>query len=207
MNLKKSVFITLAIALTTSVTAADEAVWPKDSASDLSIFVTILRFRIYADHCSAKVPQLKPKFESLMGNLNSHIQEISKGLLASDVFKSMKDKPVPVEIVDALKDSFDDVRHNVERLDAASICPRTLQNFGEMDDESLKSGLMAVLTAVQNMIQKLEKQSARQASPNKSLQWFVIHKAHGRWRVVSAPVERRRDPVLTRQPTAAELNR
>ncbi len=161
MNLKKSVFIALAIALTTSVAPAAEVVWPKNSASDLSIFVTILRFRIYADHCSTKVPQLKPKFESLMENLNSYIRDISKGLLASDAFKGMKDKPVPAEIIDALKDSFDDVRHNVERLDAASICPKTLQNFGEMDDESLKSGLTEALTAVQNMIQKLEKQSAR----------------------------------------------
>ena len=161
MNLKNSVVIALVIVLLTSVTPAAEAVWPKNSASDLSIFVTILRFRIYADHCSAKVPQLQPKFESLMEGLNGHIQGISKGLLASDAFKGMKDKPVPAEIIDALKDSFDDVRHNFERQDAASVCPMTLQNVGEMDDESLKSGLTQVLTAVQNMIQKLEKQSAR----------------------------------------------
>ncbi len=134
---------------------------PKNSASDISIFVTMLRFRIYADHCSAKAPELKPKFETLIGNLNDRIQDISKGLLASDVFMGMKDKPVPVEIVDAFKDSFDDVRHNVERLGAASICPKTLRSFGEMDDESLKSGLTEALTAVQNMIQNLEKQGAR----------------------------------------------
>jgi uncharacterized protein YfkK (UPF0435 family) len=121
----------------------------------------MLRFRIYKDHCSARVPQLKPQFESLIENLNSRIQDISKGLLAADAFKGMKDKPVPAEILDALTDSFDDTRHNVERLDAASICPKTLQNFGEMDDESLKSGLTEALTAVQNMIQKLEKTSAR----------------------------------------------
>lgn len=153
-------FIALAILLVAPVSSASEVVWPKDSASDLSIFVALLRFRIYADHCSAKVPQLKPKFESLMENLNSHIQGISKGLLASDTFKGMKDKPVPAEIIDAFKDSFDDVKHNFERLDAASICPKTLQDLGEMDDESLKSGLTDILTAVQNMTRKLEKESA-----------------------------------------------
>ncbi len=161
MNLKNSVFVALAIFLNTSVTLSAEAVWPKNSASDLSIFVTTLRFRIYADHCSAKVPQLKPQFESLMETLSSHIQGISKGLLASDVFEGMKEKPVPVEIIDALKDSFDDVKHNFERLDAASICPKTLQSLDEMDDESLKSALVEILAAVRNMIRRLDKQSAR----------------------------------------------
>jgi hypothetical protein len=157
MNLKKSVFIVLAIVLTASVASAAEAVWPKNSASELSIFVTLLKFRIYADHCSARVPQLKPRFESLMEDLNSHVQGISKGLLASDVFKGMKDKQVPAEIIEAFKDSFDDVKHNFERRDAASICPKTLQDLGEMDDESLKSDLSQIFTAVQNMIRKLEK--------------------------------------------------
>jgi hypothetical protein len=156
-NLSNSVFIALAMALTTSVAPAAEAVWPKNSASELSVFATILRFRIYADHCSARTPQLKPKFESLMEDLSSRIQGISKGLLASDEFKGMEGKPVPVEIVDAFEDSFDDVKHNVERLDAASICPKALQDFGEMDDESMKSGLTANLKAVQNMILKLAK--------------------------------------------------
>jgi len=149
------------MALTTSVATVAEEVWPRNSASDVSIFVTILRFRIYADHCSAKVPQLKPKFESLMDDLNSRIQGISKGLLASEEFIGMKDKPVPVEIIDALKDSFDDVKHNVERLDAASICPETLQAFSDMDNKSLVSGLTVNLTGVQNMIQRMEKEGAR----------------------------------------------
>ena len=153
--------IALAMALTTSVATAAEEVWPKNSASDVSIFVTILRFQIYADHCSAKVPQLKPKFESLMEDLNSRIQGISKGLLASEEFMGMKDKPVPVEIIDALKDSFDDVKHNFERQDAASICPKTLQNVSDMDNESLISGLTANLTGIQNMIQRMEKENAR----------------------------------------------
>ena len=154
--------IALAMALTSSVATAAEEVWPRSSASGVSIFVTILRFRIYADHCSARVPQLKPKFESLMEDLGSRIQGISKGLLAAEEFKGMKDKPVPVEIIDALKDSFDDVKHNFERLDAASVCPKTLQDFGEMDNESLKSGLTANLMGVQTMIRRLEKEGARQ---------------------------------------------
>ena len=161
INLTKAVIIAMAIALHTSVATAAEEVWPKNSASDVSIFVTILRFRIYADHCSAKVPRLKPKFESLMEDMNSRIQGISNGLLASKEFMGMKDKPVPVEIIDALKDSFDDVKHNFERLDAASICPETLQAFSEMDNESLMSGLTVNLTGVQNMIQRMEKASAR----------------------------------------------
>jgi hypothetical protein len=123
--------------------------------------VTMLRFRIYADHCSAKVPQLAPKFENLVESLNNRIHGVSKGLLASDMFKGMTDKPVPADILDAFKDSFDDVRHNIERLDAASICPQKLQTFGEMDDDALTSDLTAALTAVHNMIQKLEQQSAR----------------------------------------------
>lgn len=161
MNRRNSVFIALAIALAAPVATAAETVWPKNSASDVSIFATMLRFRIYADHCSARVPQLKPQFESVTRNLNSHIQDISKDLLASDEFKAMKDNPVPPEIIDALKDSFDDVKHNFERLDAASICLKTLQDLGGMDDESLKAGLTANLKAVQNMTQRLEKESAR----------------------------------------------
>jgi hypothetical protein len=73
----------------------------------------------------------------------------------------MKDKLVPVEIIDALKHSFHDVTHNVERLDAASICSKALQNFGEIDNEALKAALTANLTAVQNMSQNLEKARVR----------------------------------------------
>jgi hypothetical protein len=161
MNFTKTLFIALAIVLATSFASAAEAVWPKDSASELSIFVTLQRYQIYADHCSARIPQLKPKFERLMDKLNSHIQGISKGLLASDVFKGMKDKPVPAEIVFAFKDTLDDAEHNFERQDAAVICPKTLQSLDETDDEALKSGLSEIFTAVQNMIRNLEKTSAR----------------------------------------------
>jgi hypothetical protein len=73
----------------------------------------------------------------------------------------MKDKPVPAGIIDALKDSFHDARHNFERRDAASICPAALQSLREMDDESLKSGLRETLTGIQNMIRNLEKDRAR----------------------------------------------
>ncbi|MEJ0099830.1 MAG: hypothetical protein WDO12_08855 [Pseudomonadota bacterium] len=168
MNFRNSAFI--AIALTASVAPAAEAVWPNNSASNLSVFAAVQRFRIYADHCSVEVPQLRPQFESLMERLNSRIQGISQGLLASDAFKGMKEKPVPAAIVAALQDSFDDVKHNFERLDAVSTCPKTLHDLGEMDDESLKSGLTEVLTAVRNMIQMLEKQNGSQALPDKPLQ-------------------------------------
>jgi hypothetical protein len=161
MDRRNSAFIVLAISLVTSVASAAEAAWPKNSASDLSIFVTLQRFRIPADHCSDKVPALKPQFDSLMEKLNSRIQGVSTGLLASDAFSAMKGKAVPAEIIFALKDVFADAKHNFERVDAESICPKTLDGLGEMDDEALKSGLRATLTAVQNMIQKLENESDR----------------------------------------------
>lgn len=164
-NCRHSVSIALAIAMAASVAPAAEAVWPKNSAGELSIFVTLLGYRIHADHCSAQVPQLKPGFESAMADLSSRLQGISNGLLASDLFRDMKDKPVPAEIIDAFKDSFDDTKHNFQRRDAAAICPTTLQDLGETDDESLKSGLTEVLTAVQNMMRNLEHERARQALP------------------------------------------
>jgi hypothetical protein len=170
MNIKNCVFIVIAILSTVSVASAAESVWPKNSASDFSIFVTLLRFRIYADQCSAEVPQLKQKFDVLVGRLDSQVQGLSKSLLTSDVFKGMKDTPVPADIINAFTDSFEDLKHNFERRDAASICPKTLQDLGEMDDESLKSDLSQTLTAVQNMIQNLEKDNARQASPSSRTQ-------------------------------------
>jgi hypothetical protein len=161
MNFKNSVFLALALALTISVATAAEAVWPKNSASEVATFATVLRFQIYADHCSDKIPQLEAQFDSLMESLSSRIQKLSMILLATDEFNGMKDTLVPVEIFDALKHSFHDVTHNVERLDAVSICSKTLQNFGDMDDEALQSALAANLTAVQNMSQKLENERAR----------------------------------------------
>jgi hypothetical protein len=107
------------------------------------------------------VPQLKPQFESLVEDLSGRIQDISTRLLASDVFKGMKEEPVPEEIVAAFKDSFDDLTHNVERRDATSICPKTIQSFRDIDDDLLKSGLTETLTAVQNMTRNLEKTRVR----------------------------------------------
>jgi hypothetical protein len=175
---KIPVFVALSF-LTISVASAVEAEWPKNSASDLSVFVTLQIYRIYADHCSVRVPQLQPGFESLMENLNNRIQGISKDLLASDVFKGMKDKPVPAEIVFALKDALHDAEHNFERKDAAFICPTTLQNLGEMDDESLKSRLSETLTAVQNMTRNLENESAR-GGRRPTIAWSDLdhHKVH-----------------------------
>ena len=161
MNFKNPIFIVLAIVLSCSGASAAEAVWPKNSASDLSIFVASMRFRIYAEYCSVRVPQLKPQFEILVENLNARIAGISKGLLATDIFDGMNDKPVPAAIINAFEDSLHDSKHNLERREAASVCPKALQNFGEMDDESLRSDLTDIFTAVQTMIQNLEKESAR----------------------------------------------
>lgn len=156
-----SAFLALAMALTISVATAAEPVWPKNTASEVATFATVLRYQIYADHCSDKIPQLEAKFNSLMESLSSRIQEMSKNLLATDEFNGMKNQLVPVEIFDALKHSFHDVAHNVEILDAATICSKTLQDFGDMDDQTLQSALAANLKAVQNMSQKLENERAR----------------------------------------------
>ena len=153
-------FWALVIILIAPFASAAEAAWPEDSASELSVFLTMLRFRIYADHCSAQVPKLKPEFNSLLENLDSRIQGISKSLLAFDVFRDMSNKPVPTDIVNAFRDSFDDMKHNVERRDAASLCAEKLQTFKELDDDSLKSGLTGILTAVQKMSRNLEADSA-----------------------------------------------
>ena len=142
--------------------AAGDVQWPQDSASEFSAFVTLQRFRIYTDHCSASVPLLKPEFERLAAQLPGRIQGVSKGLLASDAFRGMKGKPVPVEIVAAFKDSLHDAEHNFERKDAAAACPKTLQSIAGMGDEALGSELRVTLTAVQNMIRNLEHDGAPQ---------------------------------------------
>ena len=122
--------------------------------------MSLLRFRIPAEHCSAQLPDLKPEFQSLTEDLESRIQVVAKDLLASDTFKGMKDRPVPAPVVNALKDSFHDMQHNVERRDAPSLCPETLQTLRKVDDATLKSGLAVILTAVLKMSQNLEAESA-----------------------------------------------
>jgi len=170
MNAKNPTFLALAIFVMASVASPAETTWPTNSPSDLSIFLTLQRFQIYADQCSDKVPRLKPKFDSLMVSLSSHTHGISKSLLSSDVFRDMKTKPVPAAISFAFKDSLADARHNFERQDAESICPAKLQSLGEMDDESLRSDLTQTFLAVQSMIQNLERESARELSPNNRMQ-------------------------------------
>jgi hypothetical protein len=163
MNPGSSVIIALAIVATASAAAAAEAEWPKHSAGDLSLFVATAGLRIHADHCSASVPALQPRFASLLEKQGNDLQVISKGLLASGEFNSLQDQPVPTQIIEAFRDSFDDMKHNLERQDAASACPKALQRFGAMDHESLKSGLTEALTAVQTMLRNLEKEDARRA--------------------------------------------
>lgn len=150
-------FAVAALALVLGMPAhADERVWPSAAAGEFSLFVTLLRFQIYEEHCASSVPELKPEFEIRVQSLGRRIQAISIGLLGSEEFRDMKDRPVPTEIVDAFKDSFHDTRHNFERRDAASLCPETLQRLDRMTDESLKAGLTAALTAVRNMMRNLE---------------------------------------------------
>jgi len=131
--------------------SSSETVWSKSSVSDLSLFVTLQRYRIYTDHCSVKVPRLKPKFDGLMEDLSSRVQGISRSLLSSDAFREMKDALVPAEIGFALKDSINDARHNFEKQDADSICPKKLDDLGKISDESLQADLAQAIAAVQNM--------------------------------------------------------
>jgi hypothetical protein len=154
-------FIAFAIVLTASFASAAEAVWPKSSASELSAFATVLRFQIYADHCSATAPQLKPQFELLMEEIHRQIQGTLKRVLASAEFKGQKDMPVPAEIVNAIKDSFEDMKHNFERKAVADICTSTLQILREMDDAALQADLKEMLTSVRNMIRNTEAQSIK----------------------------------------------
>lgn len=151
----------LAVALTISVASAAEAEWPENPAGEVAMFATALRFQIYADHCSAGMPELGAKFDSLMKSLRDRIKGISTSVLASEEYHGMKDKVVPVEVIDALKHSFHDAEHNVERLDVASVCPQSLRDFGALDDEALKLTFTSNLTAVHNMSQKLEEARTR----------------------------------------------
>jgi hypothetical protein len=170
MNAKKPAFLALAIVVIASVTSAAETTWPTNSASDLSVFVTLQRFRIYADQCSDKVPGLKPQFDSVMESLSSHINGIAKSVLSSNVFRGMKTAPVPAAISFAFKDSLEDARHNFERQDADVVCPTKLQSLGKVDDDTLRFDLTQTLLAVQSMIKNLEKEGAREASPDGRMQ-------------------------------------
>jgi hypothetical protein len=164
MNLRNSLYAVLAIASSAVVPAAQHE-WPKSSASELSVFATLQRFRIYADHCSAGIPRLKPDFDSLMENLGRRVGDMARDLLATAMFRDLVGKPVPEEVIFSLEDAFHDVGHNIQRQDAASICPKALQNLRDVKDETLKSELAASLAAVRNLIRNLENEGARQGLP------------------------------------------
>jgi hypothetical protein len=156
-------FIALGMWLVVSAAATARESWPRDPASDVAIFATLLRYRIHAEHCSSSVPELKAQFASVVSVLTRRVQGISVKLLASDEFKGTKHLAVPSVIIDALSDSFEDSRHNVERLQSASNCQKTLLDFRQIDDEALEAGLAANLAAVQNMSQKLVRAGALHA--------------------------------------------
>jgi hypothetical protein len=160
-RLGKAAFLALAFFLAGPVASAAEAVWPRNSTGEFAMFVTLQRYQIQAEHCAARIPDMKSKFDALMEGLNSRVQGVSRVLIASDQFAGMKDKPVPPEIVFAFQDILEDTEHNVERHDAVLTCPGTLQELARISDESLRSGLTQILTAVQKMIQNLEREGAR----------------------------------------------
>lgn len=161
MKLKNSVFTALALACSSSVLLTAEVVLPTHSATEFPTFVIMQRYRIYAEHCSAEVPALKPEFESLVESLAGRIQEISSRLITSGKFDGLRGKAVPAEVIDAFRDILHDTQHNFERREAAYICPKTLQSLAELDDGTLKSGLGDIFTAVQKMLWNLENGSAR----------------------------------------------
>jgi len=70
------------VGLIAQAAAAAEAGWPKESASELSVYVALLKYRGPADHCAATVPGLKPEFEALMDELGNRIQRIAQDVLA-----------------------------------------------------------------------------------------------------------------------------
>lgn len=141
----------LAVAMATTVASETGADWPENPASEVATFATLLRFQIYADHCSAGMPGLKSNFDSLMQGLRDRIRGISTSVLASDEYKGMGDRVVPAEVLDALKHSFHDTEHNVERLNVATTCPQALRDFGALDDEALKLTFTSNLKAVHSM--------------------------------------------------------
>lgn len=165
MTSNKSAIVALTIALVTSVAHAAEVVWPRESASDFSLFVVLQRHRLYADHCSARLPQLTPKLQSLMQDLDRRIQAISKALLASGAYSGMMGRPVPAVIIFGFEDALHDAEHNLERQDAVLACQRKIQALGELDDEALAMDLSNTFTAVQKMIDNMEALSAPKASP------------------------------------------
>jgi len=170
MNLTRPVAIVLASVAAASVASSAEAVRTTRSVSDLSIFVTLQRYRIYADRCSTKSPQLKPEFDSLMQDLDDRIRAIANGLLSTTAFKGMNGKSVPDQIGFAFADSLDDAKHNVARQESESFCRKSLKEFAEIDDGSLKADLTQILIAVQKMTRNLETESARQVSPDNLVQ-------------------------------------
>lgn len=165
MTSRKPVVVALAIALTMSAANASEVVWPRDSASDLSIYLALQRHRLHADHCSTLLPQLTPKFRSLMQDLDRRVQVIAKVLLASGEYGGMKNRPVPDAIVFALEDTLHDAEHNFERQDAATVCQKKIQTLSELDDDALAMDLSSTLMAVRKMIQNAENEAASKASP------------------------------------------
>jgi hypothetical protein len=70
-------YIALVMAMMASV---GMAVSPSRSASEVSVFATLHRYRNYA----AEIPTLQPKFASLMEDLDRRIQAIAKGVLAAE---------------------------------------------------------------------------------------------------------------------------
>lgn len=159
--LRNSVLIAATIALTASVASAAEAEWSKNSVVGFSVFVTLQKYRIYADHCSTRSPQLKPEFDSRVGGLNSRLQGISRDLLSSGAFNGRGEAPIPADIAFAFQDILNDARHNFERQGTDAVCQKTLQVLGDMDDESLKEDLRQTLVAIQNMTRNMEKESVR----------------------------------------------
>jgi hypothetical protein len=153
-NLARRTLIALMV-FTAPLAVAAAPAWPRGPASDVSLFMALQRFRIHADRCSSTMPESAPAFATLMGNLDGHLQRISRELLAADEFRDMQQMPVPATIIDGLKDSFEDLKHNIERRDATSTCQDALRELRAMDDDALRAALRQALTAVQAMVRNV----------------------------------------------------
>jgi len=130
--------------------------WPMESTGDISVLLVRERYRIYTDHCAEEVPALKPAFEDVMSSLQNRIRRIGTRLLDSDAFKDMKRQAVSSTLLGALSGELATVRQEMEDLDAAAICPETLQSYRNTTDALLEDFLKRTLAGVRSTAQTLK---------------------------------------------------
>jgi HAMP domain-containing protein len=153
---RRAIAAALAAAALASSVSAQDADWPMESAGDMTVFVVHERYRITAEHCQDEVPALKSGFEDVMKSLKGRIRSIGRMLLDSDAFREMQSKPMPSTLVGALASELENVRDEVQEMDAATTCPQTLQDYRELTDAGLQDFLSRTLAGIQSTMRSLE---------------------------------------------------